>query len=67
MTICFHVEDCKLSHRNPQVMDEMITWLRQKYESIFEDGSGEMKISRGKVPRNDIGFRDKIMGVVPAS
>jgi hypothetical protein len=30
-------------------MDEIITWLRQKYESIFEDGSGEMKISRRKV------------------
>jgi hypothetical protein len=30
-------------------MDEMVIWLRQKYESIFEDGSGVMKISRRKV------------------
>jgi hypothetical protein len=30
-------------------MDEMVIWLRQKYESMFEDGSGEMKISRGRV------------------
>jgi hypothetical protein len=49
MTICFHVDDCKLSHRQPKVMDKMIKWLRQEYESIFEDGSGAMTVSRGKV------------------
>jgi hypothetical protein len=37
MTICFHVDDCKLSHRKSKVMDKMIEWLRQEYESIFED------------------------------
>jgi hypothetical protein len=47
--ICFHVDDCKLSHHNPKVMDRMITWLRQEYESIFEDGSCMMAVSRGKV------------------
>jgi hypothetical protein len=30
-------------------MDKMIEWLRQEYESIFEDGSGQMMVSRGKV------------------
>jgi hypothetical protein len=49
MTICFHVDDCKMSHRTPRVMDQTIEWLRQEYESIFEDGSGEMTVSRGKV------------------
>jgi hypothetical protein len=50
MTICFHVDDCKLSHRKSKVMDDMIEWLRQEYESIlFEDGSGQMTVSRGKV------------------
>ena len=49
MTICFHVDDCKLSHRKKKVNDRMIEWLRQKYESIFEDGSGKMTVSRGKV------------------
>jgi hypothetical protein len=49
MTICFHVDDCKLSHRKPKVMDNMIKWLRHEYESIFEDGSGQMTVSRGKV------------------
>jgi hypothetical protein len=49
MTVCFHVDDCKLSHVMRKVMDEMIEWLRQEYESIFEDGSGQMTVSRGKV------------------
>jgi hypothetical protein len=30
-------------------MDSMIDYLRQEYESIFEDGSGEMTVSRGKI------------------
>ena len=29
-------------------MDDMIAWLKQEYESIFEDGSGEMTVSHGK-------------------
>jgi hypothetical protein len=49
MTICFHVDDCKLSHRKTKVMDSMIEYLRQEYESIFEGGSREMTVSRGKI------------------
>jgi hypothetical protein len=49
MTICFHVDDCKLIHRKTKVMDSMIEYLRQEYESIFEDGSGAMMVSRGKI------------------
>jgi hypothetical protein len=37
MTICFHVDDCKLSHVNPKVM-----------ESIVKDGSGKMVVSNRK-------------------
>jgi hypothetical protein len=51
MTICFHVDDCKLSHRKTKVMDSMIEYLRQEYESIFEDGSGAMTVSRGKIDK----------------
>ena len=47
-TICFHVDDCKLSHAEPKINDEFLEVLRQEYESIFEDGSGKMKVSRGK-------------------
>jgi hypothetical protein len=43
------VDDCKLSHESPEVIDETIGWLREEYESIFEDGSGAMKVHRGKV------------------
>ena len=49
MTILFHVDDCKLSHVDPKVNDRMIRWLRREYENIFEDGSGKMTVSRGKV------------------
>jgi hypothetical protein len=51
MTICFHVDDCKLSHRKKKVMDTMIEYLCQEYESIFEDGTGAMRVSRGKIHR----------------
>ena len=49
MTICFHVDDCKVSHRSSKVVDDIIGWLRENYESIFEDGSGAMTVSRGVV------------------
>jgi hypothetical protein len=49
MTICFHVDDFKLSHRRTKVMDSMIKYLRHEYESIFEDGSRAMTVSRGKI------------------
>ena len=48
-TICFHVDDCKLSHVDSKVNDALIEELRQEYESIFEDGSGAMSVSRGPV------------------
>jgi hypothetical protein len=49
LTICFHVDDCKISHRSSKVVDETIDWLRKEYEVIFEDGSGAMKVRRGKI------------------
>jgi hypothetical protein len=51
MTICFHVDDCKLSHRKTKVMDSMMEYLRQEYEIIFEDGYGAMTVSRGKIQK----------------
>jgi hypothetical protein len=49
ITICFHVDDCKLSHRKKKVMDTMIEYLREEYESIFKDGTGAMTVSRSKI------------------
>ncbi len=48
-TICFHVDNCKISNVILKVIDNMIVWLRQEYKSIFTDGSGKMKVARGKV------------------
>ena len=48
-TVCWHVDDCKLSHVDTKINDGFIETLRDEYESIFEDGSGKMKVSRGKV------------------
>ena len=45
MIICFHVDDCKLSHRIPKVIGKTIEWIIQVYESIFEDGSGAISVS----------------------
>jgi hypothetical protein len=49
MTICFHVDECKLSHRKKKVMDTMIEYLREDYEHIFEDETGAMTVSRGNI------------------
>ncbi len=48
VTICFPINDCKISLKSSAVIDNTIAWLRTKYESIFEDGSGQMKVHRGK-------------------
>ncbi len=48
LTVCFHVDDCKISHVNPKVIDKIIEWLRSEYENIFEDGTRQMKVHRGK-------------------
>jgi hypothetical protein len=48
-TICFHMDDCKISHVSNKVVDQTIDWLRRDYENIFEEGSGKMKVSQGKV------------------
>ncbi len=31
------------------VVDTTIDWIQAKYESIFEDDSGAMKVHRGKI------------------
>jgi hypothetical protein len=43
MTICFHVDDCNISHLDPKVVNYTIAWLGDEYESVFTDGSGMIK------------------------
>jgi hypothetical protein len=49
MTIYFHVDYCTLSHHKMKILDSTIEKLLQEYESIFEDGSGAVTVSRGKI------------------
>ena len=37
--ICWHVDDCKLSHRDKRVTARIILVLKEEYKSIFKDGS----------------------------
>ena len=34
-TICFHVENCKLSHQESEVNEKFINTLCDEYESVF--------------------------------
>ena len=45
-TILWHVDDCKISG-SKKTNDEFIEVIRDKYETIFKDGSGKMTVSRG--------------------
>ncbi len=48
MTVCFHVDDCKIFHVSSKDVDGTINWLQSEYDSVFEDGSGKMKVHWGK-------------------
>ena len=49
LTVVWHIDDLKVSHVKARVVTRMARWLKSQYERLFEDGSGAMKISRGKV------------------
>jgi hypothetical protein len=48
VTICFCIDDCKISHESSAVIEDTIIWLRVEYKSTFEDGLEQMKVHRGK-------------------
>ncbi len=48
LTVCFHVNDCKILHLASKVVDKTIEWLQSEYENVFEDGTGQMKVHCGK-------------------
>ena len=35
ITVCFHVDDCKIYHELPQVIDKTIDWLRAEYKKSY--------------------------------
>jgi hypothetical protein len=44
MTVSWHVDDLKVSHKDPTVVDSFLNWIKRTYGSI-----GEVKTTRGKV------------------
>ena len=49
LTIVWHVDDLKVSHKKYAFMSHMAKWLKVKYEQIFDDRSGAMTITHGKI------------------
>jgi hypothetical protein len=49
LTVCFHVEDSKILHLTPKVVDKTIEWLRLEYKNVFEDGTRQMKDHHSKI------------------
>ena len=49
LTLVWHVGDIKASHVEAKVVTRMAKWLRKTYERLFKDGSGKMKLCRGKI------------------
>ena len=47
-TCGFHVDDCFLTGQTA-TNDAFVETLKEEYESVFEDGSGKLKVQRGKV------------------
>ena len=49
LTITWHVDDLKVSHKKYQVISQMVKWLKAKYEQLFDDGSSAMTITCRKI------------------
>ena len=61
-TCVWHVDDIKLSHKDPNEVTKMIRWFKSEFE---DDGIGKVRVSRGKktqVFRNESGFHQKREG-----
>ena len=43
------MDDLKVIHVLTKVVTRMANWLKKMYELLFSDGSGKMKINRGKI------------------
>ena len=45
LTVCWHVDNIKASHKLNKVLDDLIKWLKDKYE---DKNIGALKAKRGK-------------------
>ena len=55
LTVVWHVDDLKVSHVKVAVIAKMADWLKSTRKTLFEDGSGQMQISRGKEVHERLG------------
>ena len=49
LTVVWHLDDLKVSHVDAGAVTRMSVWLQKTYERLFDDGSGAMKLKRGKI------------------
>ena len=49
ITLVWHVDDIKAIHVEAKVVTRISKWLRETYECLFNDDSGNMKLCRGEV------------------
>ena len=49
LTVVWHVDDLKVSHMDAGVVTKISVWLQKTYKRLFDDGSGAMKLKRGKI------------------
>jgi Reverse transcriptase (RNA-dependent DNA polymerase) len=52
LTVSWHVDDLKISHRDEKVVSDFIEWLGQQYRKI-----GEVKVTQGKVHEYYLGMK----------
>ena len=49
LTFVWHVDDLKVSHVDAGVFTIISVCLQKTYKRLFDDGSGAMKLKRGKI------------------
>ena len=49
LSLVCNVDNIKYIHVEAEVVTRMEKWLRKTYKRLFKDGSGKMKLCRGKV------------------
>ena len=49
LTVVFHVDNLKVSYVDAVVVTRMSVWIQKICKRLFDDGSGAMKLKRGKI------------------
>ena len=49
LTAIWHVDDVKLSHKDPAVVTHMVQWFKRKYATLPDNTTGDTEVTRGKI------------------